>query len=122
MKDNPENVAKWSEGDSLLLALTALASPHRLRIVAALASGGRNYVSRLARDVGISRPLLHMHLNRLEQAGLVVSRLELSADGKALNYFEAAPFAITLTPDLVARAAASLSGATSNEDEGKGKS
>ena len=103
-------------GDGLLLALTALASPHRLRIVAALAGGGRNYVSRLARDVGISRPLLHMHLNRLEQAGLVTSRLELSADGKALNYFEAAPFAITLTPEMIARAAQTLSSGISKDE------
>ena len=95
-----------------------MASPHRLRIVSALASGGRNYVSRLARDVGISRPLLHMHLNRLEQAGLVTSRLELSADGKALNYFEAAPFAITLTPELIARAAQTLSSVSRTKNEG----
>jgi DNA-binding transcriptional ArsR family regulator len=50
--------------------LGALANPHRLRIVAALASG-RNYVSQLAREMGMSRPLLHMHLQRLEAAGLV---------------------------------------------------
>jgi DNA-binding transcriptional ArsR family regulator len=97
-----------SAGDQLLTMLAALASPHRLRIVAALASHGRNYVSRLARDVGISRPLLHLHLQRLEEAGLVTSKLELSADGKALNYFEVSPFAIHLTPAAVAEAAASL--------------
>jgi DNA-binding transcriptional ArsR family regulator len=114
MKEEVNHKRQHSDGDQLLLALAALASPHRLRIVAALATGGRNYVSRLAREVGISRPLLHMHLARLEQAGLVVSKLELSSDGKALNYFEAAPFAITLTPELIARAAASLNGGTSN--------
>jgi len=38
--------------------LSALDNPHRLRIIAALTSGGRNYVSQLAREIGISRPLL----------------------------------------------------------------
>jgi len=52
-------------GDRLLATLAALANPHRLRIVAALSANGRNYVSRLAREVGISRPLLHLHLHKL---------------------------------------------------------
>lgn len=92
----------------MLAILSALANPHRLRIIAALAAGGRNYVSQLARDIGISRPLLHLHLQKLEQAGLVTSRLELSHDGKALNYFEATSFAVTLTPETIAEAALSL--------------
>src|ERR1044072_8272742 len=77
-------------GDRLLAVLAALATPHRLRIIAALTAGGRNYVSQLAREVGISRPLLHLHLRKLEEAGLVTSRMELSPDGKALNFFEVA--------------------------------
>jgi len=97
------------DGDQLLAALAALANPHRLRVVAALATGGRAYVSELARGLGISRPLLHLHLQRLEEAGLVSSRLELSADGKALKYFEVSHFAFTLTPASVAAAAQSLS-------------
>nr|WP_308605833.1 metalloregulator ArsR/SmtB family transcription factor [Massilia sp. DJPM01] len=92
----------------MLAILSALANPHRLRIIAALAAGGRNYVSQLARDIGISRPLLHLHLQKLEQAGLVTSRLELSHDGKALNYFETAAFAVALTPEAIAEAVKSL--------------
>src|ERR1700674_5923842 len=95
-------------GDQMLRALQALANPHRLRIVAALRSRGRNYVSQLARDVGISRPLLHLHLQKLEEAGLVTSKLELSGDGKALNYFEVADFAFELTPSAIVKAARSL--------------
>jgi DNA-binding transcriptional ArsR family regulator len=97
-----------SAGDQLLAVLSALASPHRLRIVAALKSGGRNYVSQLAREVGMSRPLLHLHLQKLEEAGLVTSKLELSEDGKALNYFELTDFDIALTPQAIVRAARSL--------------
>lgn len=101
-------------GDTLLARLAALASPHRLRIIAALSQGGRNYVSQLAREIGISRPLLHLHLQKLEEAGLVASQLELSADGKALNYFEVTPFVLELTPETIAAAAATLSTKTEN--------
>jgi len=95
-------------GDQLLAALAALSNPHRLRIIAALQAGGRNYVSQLAREIGISRPLLHLHLKKLEDAGLVTSQLELSHDGKALNYFEASPFDLALTPAAIAEAAKTL--------------
>jgi predicted transcriptional regulator len=96
------------EGDQLLAMLAALANPHRLRIIAMLASGGRNYVSQLAREIGISRPLLHLHLQKLENVGLVTSRLELSQDGKALNYFEVNSFTCELTPASIAEAVKSL--------------
>lgn len=96
-------------GDRLLTQLNALASPHRLRIVATLIISGRQYVSQLARDVGMSRPLLHLHLQKLEEAGLVTSKLELSDDGKALNYFEVTDFEIKLTPAAVTHAVKSLS-------------
>lgn len=95
-------------GDQLLATLAALSNPHRLRIIAALQSGGRNYVSQLAREIGISRPLLHLHLQKLESAGLVTSQLELSQDGKALNYFEVNSFNFALTPDAIAEAVTSL--------------
>ncbi|MGW4892728.1 ArsR/SmtB family transcription factor [Kitasatospora sp. NPDC004240] len=100
----------WVEptGDALLLTLQALAHPQRLRILAALADG-RDYVSHLAREVGMSRPLLYMHLKRLEESGLVVGSLELSTDGKAMKYFELTPFHLQLTPESLAEAVASLS-------------
>ncbi len=97
-----------AKGDRLLATLAALANPHRMRVVAVLARGGRNYVSQLAREIGISRPLLHLHLQKLESAGLVSSKLELSADGKALNYFEVTRFAIDITPATITKAAATL--------------
>jgi DNA-binding transcriptional ArsR family regulator len=94
-------------GDDLVALLAALASPHRLRVVAALA-GGRNYVSQLARDLGISRALLQVHLKKLEASGLVTSAIEVSEDGKAMNYYEVVPFAVHLTPALVEQASATL--------------
>src|ERR1700749_891986 len=98
-----------TEGDRLLMTLAALANPHRMRVVAALVGGGRKYISQLAREIGISRPLLHLHLQRLEDAGLVTSTLELSQDGKALKYFEVVGFALALTPDLISKAVKTLS-------------
>ncbi len=94
-------------GDELLTMLSALANPWRLRILALLA-GRSHYVSNLAREVGISRPLVHMHLKKLEEAGLVIGRLELSEDGKALRYFDVAPIALTITPETFVRAAETL--------------
>jgi predicted transcriptional regulator len=94
-------------GDQLLAMLNALANPHRLRILAAL-SERQVYVSELARELGMSRPLLHMHLKQLERAGLVVGRHEVSADGKALRYFEVAAFSEELTPERIAAAVQTL--------------
>src|SRR3954447_978020 len=103
-------------GDQLLAMLAALANPQRLRIVAALTANGRNYVSQLAREVGMSRPLLHLHLQKLQEAGLVVSKLELSSDGKALNYFEVVDFNLALTPSTVVKAVRSLTVAPTKPD------
>lgn len=94
-------------GDDLVEALAALANPLRLRIVARLAQG-RDYVSRLAREIGVSRPLLHMHLQRLEAAGLIVGSFELSEDGKAMKYYELTDFDISLTPASLAEAVKTL--------------
>ncbi|MFY1653827.1 ArsR/SmtB family transcription factor [Solwaraspora sp. WMMB762] len=96
-------------GDDLVEKLAALANPLRLRIIGRLAAG-RDYVSHLSREIGISRPLLHMHLQRLEAAGLIVGSLELSEDGKAMKYYEVADFTLHLTPSTLAAAAATLTG------------
>jgi DNA-binding transcriptional ArsR family regulator len=95
-------------GDALLKVLATLANPHRIRVVAALA-GERNYVSQLARDLGISRALLQVHLRKLEAAGLVSASVEVSEDGKAMKFYEVAPFALNLTPEAIRTAARTLS-------------
>lgn len=84
--------------------LAALANPHRLRMLGLLQSG-RNYVSQIAREVGLSRPLVHMHLQKLEAAGLIKGALEVSEDGRAMKYFDVTPFSIRLTPRSVAEIA-----------------
>jgi predicted transcriptional regulator len=98
---------RFSPSGELLGVLSALANSHRLRIIAALASN-RNYVSQLARELQISRPLLHLHLQKLEAANLVKGSLELSDDGKAMKFYEVTDFAVTLTPEAIVRATRTL--------------
>ena len=86
--------------EELLAVLNAIAHPLRLRIIAELARG-RLHVSELARRLDMSRPLLYMHLDRLEKAGLVHGHLELSDDGKAMKYFELVPFELRVTAETV---------------------
>jgi predicted transcriptional regulator len=105
-------------GDQLLKMLTALANPHRLRILAAL-SERQAYVSELARELEMSRPLLHMHLQTLEKAGLLIGRHEVSAEGKALRYYEVADFDEHLTAKRITEAVRTLS--LTNEPDGKVK-
>lgn len=95
------------DGTELLGMLGAMANPIRLRILAQLADR-RDYVSHLAREIGVSRPLVHMHLQRLEAVGLVVGSLELSEDGKALKYYDVAQFDVHLTAATLAAAAETL--------------
>ena len=90
--------------ERLSTRLTAVSSPQRLRILAALA-GGPVHVSGLARLVGMSRPLLYMHLAKLEEAGFVVGRLELSPDSKALKIYEIVPFSVTVDIATIVAAA-----------------
>ena len=94
-------------GDDLLRVLATLANPHRLRVVAALAEE-RNYVSQLARELGISRALLQVHLRKLEAAGLVSAAIEVSQDGKAMKFYEVTSFALRLTPKTIMVAARTL--------------
>lgn len=62
--------------------LNALGNEHSLTIMAVLANG-ECYVSELAKAVGISRPLLYLHLKKLENAGLVESEI---------RHFESPPY------------------------------
>jgi predicted transcriptional regulator len=73
------------------------------------------HVSELARRLGMSRPLLYMHLDKLEKAGLVAGQLELSEDGKAMKYFELAPFDLHLNAETIISALRDGSGAEGDD-------
>jgi predicted transcriptional regulator len=96
-----------ADGSGLHQVLATLANPHRMRVVAALTER-RDYVSHLARELGISRALLQVHLRKLEAAGLVRSEIEVSDDGKAMKFYTVTPFDVRLTPETIRDAAQSL--------------
>ncbi|ADD41650.1 ArsR/SmtB family transcription factor [Stackebrandtia nassauensis] len=100
----------------LLATLAAIGHTQRLRIIAELA-GGRVHVSELARRLGLSRPLLYMHLERLEKAGIVSGELELSEDGKAMKFFELTDFELTITVDTIRAALAADQGDGNDNSE-----
>ncbi|WP_398863022.1 ArsR family transcriptional regulator [Streptomyces sp. C11-1] len=108
--------------EELLALLAAVGHAQRLRIIGELAQG-RVHVSELARRLGLSRPLLYMHLERLEKAGLVTGALELSDDGKAMKFFALAPFDVHVTVDTVLSALREdrMQPAAAERDTGKKK-
>jgi predicted transcriptional regulator len=67
--------------------------------------------SGLARELGISRALLQVHLRKLEAAGLVSADIEVSADGRAMKYYQVTPFAVLLTPEVIEAATRTLTAA-----------
>lgn len=96
-----ENEALVPKGyEDYVKIFEALSHPMRIKIIGILAQE-RQYVSELARMINISRPLLYMHLKKLEAAGLVSGRHEISESGKATKYYELKPFYIQLTPELL---------------------
>jgi predicted transcriptional regulator len=93
--------------DELLILLGALSNPYRLKIIAILHQE-KQYVSQLARELGISRPLLYLHLQKLEDAKLINGYHEISDHGKAMKYYELNSFSITLNADLIAQVASEI--------------
>jgi predicted transcriptional regulator len=65
----------------------------------------------VARDLGISRALLQVYLRKLEAAGLVSASVEVSADGKAMKFYEVAPFALQQAPPNLTPAPTASAGA-----------
>ncbi|GIN95434.1 transcriptional regulator [Siminovitchia terrae] len=96
-----------NSGDELLKILEALSNPYRLKIIAVLHQE-RQYVSQLARELGISRPLLYLHLRKLEEAQLIKGQHEIAQDGKAMKFYEISPFCIKLDEHLISTVADSL--------------
>lgn len=95
-------------GDELVKFFDALSNPIRIKILAVLRDK-RQHVSELARKVNISRPLLYMHLQKLEIAKLVKSNMEISDDGKAMKFYDINEFEIQVTPELLKKASETIS-------------
>lgn len=78
----------------------ALSHPMRIKVIGILAQN-RRYVSELAKMMNMSRPLLYMHLRKLEDAAIVIGSYEISESGKSMKYYEVKSFAVHLTPELL---------------------
>lgn len=88
---------KTVDKKSLAQLLDALGNEHGLTIMAVLADG-ECYVSELAKNVGISRPLLYLHLKKLENAGLVESEIRhFEEPPYTKKFFKAKDFELKLS-------------------------
>jgi len=81
--------------DEIIDFCEVLSNKHRLRIIAAL-SEKRKYTSELARELEISRPLLYLHLRKLEEVGILKGKTELGKGNRARRYYELCDFELCL--------------------------
>lgn len=87
----------------LIEKLSALGHEYRLSILSSLTEGEK-YLSEIAKEVGISRALAKVHLNKLEKAGLVETRTVLLEDeARALRYYKILDFHVELSPSELKR-------------------
>ena len=89
------------EYEELASKLSALGHPTRLAMVKVLADG-EQYLSEVAKRVGVSRALAKVHLKKLREAGIVETRVvTLKDEAKALRYYKLRPFNIHLSPETL---------------------
>jgi len=82
--------------------LAALGHPTRLMILMELTKG-ENYLSDIAKNVGISRALAKVHLKKLREAGLVESKiLVLEDEARALRFYKINDFNVNISTDRLA--------------------
>jgi len=86
----------------------------RIKVIGVL-SEKRRYVSELAKLMNMSRPLLYMHLKKLEEAAIITGSYEISDTGKSMKYYEIRSFNIHLTPELLTALSMTIS-VKSNSD------
>ena len=83
--------------ENLANQLSALGHPTRLAILKKLAEG-EQYLSEVAKKVGISRALAKVHLKKLREACLVKTTIvTLTDEARALRYYELCDFEIHLS-------------------------
>lgn len=70
----------------------------RLKMLVLLAEKPR-YAYELSKLLGISYPLVHLHLRALERVGLVRSEYEVTEGGRVRKYYRLRDFEIVLTPE-----------------------
>ncbi len=86
----------------LLKVLSALKNEIRLRVIAML-SEKPLHVYEIAKRLGISYPLAHMHVSALKRVGLVEEAGVVEVDGRRRVLYRAAPFRLVLSPREIRR-------------------
>ncbi|WP_010478143.1 ArsR/SmtB family transcription factor [Thermococcus zilligii] len=87
--------------DELAAIGEALSNPIRIRLLRMLCEK-EWYIYELAKELGISRQLLYLHLKKLEKAGLIESELHLEpGDPRAKRYYRARQFNILINNDVI---------------------
>lgn len=90
--------------ETLLKTLKALANPTRLKIIASLASEPKHAYA-LAKELGLSYPLTHLHLKSLRNVGLVTEVSKEETKGRLTSKIYApAEFRLLLTPSQIKEA------------------
>ena len=77
----------------------ALSHPLRIKILKMLMEQELS-VYELAKELGISRQLLYLHLKKLEKAGLVESDLRLEGN-RAKKYYKSKPFNFQISNEVI---------------------
>lgn len=92
-EDGPEKLVK---------TLKALANPIRLKMIASLEEEPKHAYA-LAKEMGLSYPLTHLHLKGLRKLGLIEEiRQEARAEGRPLTkIYTPARFELVLTPESI---------------------
>ena len=90
--------------DEIIKLCRALSNRHRLRIIAALSEKKENKkynISELAGELEISRPLLYLHLQKLEAIGIVKGKTELGKGNRARRYYALCDFELCLNGNKI---------------------
>jgi DNA-binding transcriptional ArsR family regulator len=89
------------ERQELVQTLKALANPLRLRIIASLAEEPKHAYA-LAKELGVSYPLAHLHLKGLRKLGLIREIDHEGADeGRPTRTYAPTEFEVKLTPETI---------------------
>ncbi|UCH57880.1 MAG: winged helix-turn-helix transcriptional regulator [Candidatus Bathyarchaeota archaeon] len=90
------------EAQKLVTTLKALANPIRLRIIASLVDEPKHAYA-LAKEMGLSYPLTHLHLKGLRKMGLVKEiEHETKTEGRpSARTYAPSKFELLLTPERI---------------------
>lgn len=81
--------------------MKVMSNPVRVRIIASLEREPK-HIYALAKELGISYPLVHLYLESLESAGLVAGKLAAGQlDERERKTYHVIPFELRITPELL---------------------